>query len=70
MQYTTPPRIICVTHRDLAKVGLKIAQHPTEPKNDEWYVNGTLGPFETPEVALLAGIRWLWKLYRDACEVR
>ena len=54
--------------------GLVISQHEHDPQPDEWFAGiaadglggGDLGPYETAEEALIAGIQWIYDLYKAA----
>jgi hypothetical protein len=49
-------RSVTLTLDQLAAAGLKIEQHHYDPRPDEWFNNGE-GPSESPEAAVLAGIK-------------
>jgi hypothetical protein len=56
--------------------GLVVTQHEHDPKPDEWFVGieqdelggGDLGPYESAEEALIAGVQWLYDLYREGLD--
>jgi hypothetical protein len=56
--------------------GLMISQHQADPKPVEWFAGiiqdgeggHDLGPYETAEKALIAGVHWLYDLYRAGVE--
>jgi hypothetical protein len=53
--------------------GFTIGQHHIDPRADEWYVGwngGDIGPYNSAEAALMAGIKWLYSLYAEASAAR
>jgi hypothetical protein len=61
-------RLAIVALDALLAGGLEIVQHYDNPDPNEWYFRGpmgTVGPFESPEVAIKAAIQ---TLYRELAE--
>ena len=56
---------VTVSLMELWAAGLDIRQHEDDPRPDEWFVNGTIGPYKSKEAALLAGIKWIYGLYQE-----
>lgn len=56
--------------------GLVVTQNEYNPQPDEWFVGiereglggGDLGPYESAEEALIAGVQWLYDLYREGLD--
>jgi hypothetical protein len=49
--------------------GFTVGQHHVDPHPDEWYAGwngGDIGPYDSAEAALIAGIKWLYSQYADA----